>query len=94
MFVGLDPTCFDKKGTACALLDSEGHFVELASRHTNDDIIDFVRQSKPRIVAIDSPLGFPKGRTMGTSSGGPTVSVPLLAYRYAVYAATRASRKS
>lgn len=61
MFVGIDPTSFDKKGTACALLDENGHFVEMVSRHTNDDIIDFVTQTNPRIVAIDSPLGFPKG---------------------------------
>lgn len=56
--VGIDLTAGDK-ATGLALLD--GCSVETSSLFTDDEIIEYVRKSKPKIVSIDSPLGLPGG---------------------------------
>ena len=59
--VGIDLTASDRKPTACAVLDSGGALVSVAKKTTDADILDMVRECAPCVVAIDSPLGFPKG---------------------------------
>jgi predicted nuclease with RNAse H fold len=61
MILGIDPTTSEKKPTACALLNPDGSFAQMAMLRTDAEILDLARLSQPTIVAIDSPLGFPKG---------------------------------
>jgi predicted nuclease with RNAse H fold len=61
MFLGIDPTSSEKRPTACALLDASGALARLAAVKTDADILALVSEWRPAIVAIDSPLGFPKG---------------------------------
>ena len=61
LFLGIDPTSSDGKATACAVLDGDGALAHLAALKTNAEIVDLAREWRPSIVAIDAPLGFPKG---------------------------------
>ena len=61
MYLGIDPTCSETRPTACALLDSEGRLAHLTRQHTNADMLALAEEWRPSLVAIDSPLGFPKG---------------------------------
>ena len=56
--VGIDLTAGDK-ATGIAKLD--GHIVETTSLVTDDEIVAYIKQHKPKIVSIDSPLGLPGG---------------------------------
>ncbi len=56
--VGLDLTG-SEKATGVAFLHD--HHVETCSLISDDDLIAFIRDKKPRIVSIDSPLGLPGG---------------------------------
>jgi histidinol phosphatase-like PHP family hydrolase/predicted nuclease with RNAse H fold/dephospho-CoA kinase len=56
--IGIDLTAGDK-ATGLALLD--GASVTTCSLFTDDEIITYVRENKPAIVSIDSPLGLPGG---------------------------------
>ncbi len=57
--VGLDLTASKAKPTGAAVL--EGLEVQTASLESDQDILAFVRDTKPKIVSIDSPLGLPGG---------------------------------
>ena len=59
--VGIDLVSSERRPTACAVLDSGGALVSVFKKITDADILDMVRECAPRVVAIDSPLGFPKG---------------------------------
>ena len=59
--VGIDITSHERKPTACAVLDSKGALIDLGKKKTDEDIIQLVREYAPTVVAIDSPLGYPKG---------------------------------
>ena len=61
MFLGIDPTSSDAKPSGCAVLDSDGRFVDLTYARTDGDILDLGRKWSPCTVAIDSPFGFPNG---------------------------------
>ena len=61
MFLGIDPTSSEAKPSALALLNADGSLAHLATPKTNADILALAREWRPSIVAIDSPLGFPKG---------------------------------
>lgn len=57
--VGLDLTGSERKATGVAVL--EGSRVETCSLYSDDDLLQFIEEKKPRIVSIDSPLGLPGG---------------------------------
>lgn len=57
--VGLDLTASKAKPTGVALLD--GLKTQTTSLESDDEILDYIRKAKPRIVSIDSPLGLPGG---------------------------------
>ena len=61
MYLGIDPTCSETKPSACALLDSEGRLAHLTTLSANTDLLALAEEWRPSVVAIDSPLGFPKG---------------------------------
>ena len=60
-FLGIDLTSSEAKPTACALLDSNGDLQYVGFQRSNEDILSLVDELKPAIVAIDAPLGLPKG---------------------------------
>ena len=57
--IGLDLTASAKKATGVALLD--GKHVQTYLIETDDELLAFIREQRPRIVSIDSPLGLPGG---------------------------------
>jgi histidinol phosphatase-like PHP family hydrolase/predicted nuclease with RNAse H fold/dephospho-CoA kinase len=57
--VGIDLTAGRGKASGVALLD--GYKVETKSLVTDDEIIEFIETTRPKLVSIDSPLGFPGG---------------------------------
>ena len=61
MFLGIDLTSSEAKASACAALDKDGSLLRLASPKTDADILALAAEWQPSIVAIDAPLGFPKG---------------------------------
>ena len=61
MFLGIDPTSSEAKASACGVLDDSGALAHLTALKTNAEILDLAREWRPSIVAIDAPLGFPKG---------------------------------
>jgi predicted nuclease with RNAse H fold/dephospho-CoA kinase len=58
--VGIDLTA-GNKATGIAKLD--GHIVETTSLVTDGEIVSYIKQHKPKIISIDSPLGLPGGGT-------------------------------
>lgn len=61
VFLGIDPTSSEKKASACALLGPGASLLHLTKRQTDGEIVALAREWRPSIVAIDSPLGYPKG---------------------------------
>lgn len=61
MLVGIDLTSSEDKGSACAFLHDDASLLRLTSLKSDDDILGATRELCPSIVAIDAPLGFPKG---------------------------------
>lgn len=59
-FVGIDLTA-GVRATDVAALNRGGTTVRFDSVRTDDEIVAIVRRSQGRIVAIDSPMGFPAG---------------------------------
>ena len=59
--LGIDLTSSEKKPTACAVLDSACHLRYAGFQRSNEDILALVAEHRPSIVAIDAPLGFPRG---------------------------------
>lgn len=57
--IGIDLTASKVKPTGMAILDKNK--VEVTSLSTDQEIIDFIIENKPKIVSIDSPLGLPGG---------------------------------
>lgn len=57
--IGFDLTAGKSKPTGVAMLD--GMAVTTCSLESDQDLLDFLKQNKPAIVSIDSPLGFPGG---------------------------------
>jgi predicted nuclease with RNAse H fold/dephospho-CoA kinase len=56
--IGIDLTAGDK-ATGVAVLNE--YSVETCSLFSDDEILAYIRQHKPKIVSIDSPLGLPGG---------------------------------
>lgn len=73
--IGLDLTAGRSKATGVAVID-ENH-VQTTSLVTDDEIVNFISTRKPKIVSIDSPLGFPGG----TAEINPAAGIVRVAER-------------
>jgi uncharacterized protein len=60
MFVGIDLTAGPRL-TAVAALEENLAINELALLGSNDELLEFARRSHASVVAIDAPLGLPRG---------------------------------
>ena len=59
--LGVDLTSFERKPTACAVLDSTARLLFVDKVGTDNDILDLAAEYKATLVAIDAPLGLPQG---------------------------------
>ena len=59
--IGIDLTMTEWKPAGCAVLDSGGALAWLSKNTTDASIVELAVRHFPAVVAIDSPLGFPKG---------------------------------
>jgi putative restriction endonuclease len=57
-FVGVDLAWGARNRTGLAVVDESGHLLDMAERHTDDDIVEWLRPhtAEPCLVAIDAPL--------------------------------------
>lgn len=60
-FVGIDLTSSQVKPAAYAVLDGAGSVVRVTHLYSDADILDLAASREPSVVAIDAPLGLPKG---------------------------------
>jgi histidinol phosphatase-like PHP family hydrolase/predicted nuclease with RNAse H fold/dephospho-CoA kinase len=66
--VGLDLTAGHGKPTGVAFL--EDNIVETVSLVSDDEILEFIKTKRPKLVSIDSPLGLPGGGTEINAAAG------------------------
>ena len=59
--IGVDLTMTEWKPSGCAVLDSGGALASLSKNTTDASVIELALRHFPSVVAIDSPLGLPKG---------------------------------
>lgn len=59
--LGIDLTSSESRASACALLDASGALDSVCKLATDEEMTELVRDRRPAVVAIDSPLGLPKG---------------------------------
>ena len=59
--IGIDLTMTEWKPAGCAVLDSGGALASLSKNTSDVSIIELAVRHFPAVVAIDSPLGLPKG---------------------------------
>ena len=60
-FLGIDITSSERKPSACSVLDSVGRLRWLGFERTDRNILALAGQWRPLTVAIDAPLGLPRG---------------------------------
>lgn len=61
LFIGIDLTSSPKRPTACIGLDDKLNLIFDDQVSGDADILESIASYRPRIVAIDAPLGLPKG---------------------------------
>ena len=61
IFLGVDLTSSEKKKTACAVVDGVGRLVEVVRAKRSSDIVALADNHRPQTVAVDAPLGYPRG---------------------------------
>ena len=61
LFIGIDLTSSPKRPTACVGLDDKLSLIFDDLFSSDADILESIASYRPRIVAIDAPLGLPKG---------------------------------
>lgn len=61
LFIGIDLTSSLRRATACVALDGELTLAWSDLLFSDADILDITASHRPHIVAIDAPLGLPKG---------------------------------
>ncbi|MFH1332436.1 MAG: DUF429 domain-containing protein [archaeon] len=59
--IGIDLAGVEKKTTGFAVLEN-GMNVRTKPLHTDEEIIEATLKEKAKLITIDAPLGFPKGR--------------------------------
>ena len=59
--MGIDLSGSEARPTACAVLAADGVLSSLTKKSSDEAIVDLVREYRPSVVAVDSPLGFPQG---------------------------------
>ena len=100
MFFGIDLTTREDRPTACALLNTAGELVSVDKFRTDDEMVELARDGSPSIIAIDSPLGLPRGmdcleETCGCKSvypfKGRTAERELIAEGINLYVTTKRS---
>ncbi len=62
LVVGVDLAGSPRRNTGICLLRGLT-VVSYATVHADEEILSFIERAKPALVAIDSPLGLPRGRT-------------------------------
>jgi predicted nuclease with RNAse H fold len=60
-FIGIDLTSSPKRPTACVGLDETLRLIFDDFLSSDADILEAIASHRPRIVAVDAPLGLPKG---------------------------------
>ncbi len=60
-YVGLDLAGSPKRPTGACAIDSKSR-VKCCVLHSNEEILEFVKKTRTKHVAIDAPLALPKGR--------------------------------
>lgn len=70
IIVGLDLAGSPRRPTGFSTLRYPSLDVYTSIVYTDDEIVEAIAECKPRVVAIDAPLGLPKGRR-GMSDHGP-----------------------
>lgn len=61
--MGIDLAGVSHRSTGMAVMGKDSRGAEHTIRHTDEEILDYVRQYAPAIIVIDAPLSMPKGRT-------------------------------
>ena len=61
MYLGIDLTSSEMKPTACAVLSGDGSLAYIGFETTDSEILGLAGRWRPRTVAIDAPLGLPRG---------------------------------
>ncbi len=60
LFVGIDLAALPRNQTGVCL--SDGERFEPGTLYSDEEILRYVREHEPRVVAIDAPLTLPRGR--------------------------------
>jgi uncharacterized protein len=60
LYAGIDLAALPRNQTGVCLQDGERF--ELGALYGDDDILRYLQEHKPRVVAIDAPLTLPRGR--------------------------------
>lgn len=76
--VGIDLAGKTSSRTGLCLL--KGNLARTAVAHTDEDIIQFVQDSKPDLISIDAPLSLPRGRTSVYDDDPARESAGILRY--------------
>ena len=61
VYLGIDLTSTESKPTACAVLAADCSLLWLGFQGPDADIVSLAVRHAPSLVAIDAPLGFPRG---------------------------------
>ncbi len=69
--VGVDLAGVERRNTGMCVLDNRLH-AEASILHTDKEIIEFIHEIKPNVVAIDAPLSVPTGRKTIEDRSGNT----------------------
>jgi predicted nuclease with RNAse H fold len=59
-FIGIDLAALPKNQTGVCLFD--GEYFAPCTLHDDEEILNYVRERRPRVVAIDAPVTLPRGR--------------------------------
>lgn len=61
VYLGIDLSASAKRPSAVAFLNDQAELIELGSFREYADLLPLVENYKPSLIAIDAPLGLPKG---------------------------------
>ena len=61
VYLGIDLSASAKRPSAVAFLNDQSELIELGSFREYTDLLPLIENYKPSVIAIDAPLGLPKG---------------------------------